>query len=80
MHSTSFSDTLADELLPNNNAEQDNSFLSMEISKAKPKKLRNFKREARPFLNLLMDILDTLYTSNKAQSKRSQFRESRYTR
>lgn len=78
VHSYSLDDALADELLPANNEEEGAGyFSSMEISQPKP---RSVKREARPLLNLIMDILETFYTSSKAESKRSQIKEGRFTR
>lgn len=69
-------DDFADDLLPANN-EDVNQFSSMEIPTAKT---RNIKREARPLINLIMDILDTFYTSTKADARRAQLRDARYTR
>lgn len=69
-------DSFADELLPSNN-EDAGQFSSMELSPSVPK---NGKRAARPFFSLIYDILDTVYTSTKADAKRSQFKGSRYTK
>lgn len=65
-----------DDLLPTNH-EDASHFSSMELS---PGRAKNSKREARPIFSLIMDILDTFYTSSKADSKRSQYKGSRYTK
>lgn len=72
----SIDERFVDDLLPVNN-DDFNQFSSMEIPTSKP---RNTKREARPLINLIMDILDTFYTSSKADAKRAQLKEGRYTR
>lgn len=67
-----------DEPLPTNEEEEEgtNNFSSIEIisSNAVPK-----KREARPIIGLIMDILDTVYKSAKSDLKRSQNKGSRFT-
>lgn len=64
------------DILPTNNEDGDR-FSSMELSTGNSK---NSKREASPIFGLIMDILDTFYTSSKADAKRSQFKGSRYTK
>lgn len=54
------SDNLLDDLLPSN--DMDKGFSSMELPVSRP---RNRKREARPIYTLILDILDTVYTSSK---------------
>lgn len=61
-----------DDFLPAN-VDDANQFSSIEISSTKG---RNAKREARPIINLIMDILDTFYTATKSEAKRSQFEKS----
>lgn len=65
-----------DDLLPAQN-DGFNEFSSLEIPTSKP---RNTKRETRPIIGLIMDILDTFYTATKADAKRAQLKEARYTR
>lgn len=76
VYSYAVDEDIFDDLLPTNNEDADH-FSSMELPTAKT---RASKREAGPFLNLIMDILETFYTSTKADSKRSRLKESRYTR
>lgn len=65
---------LLDDLLPANNHDVDH-FSSMELTA--PSNARNKKREAGPFLNLIMDILETLQSATKSNSKRRD--DDRYT-
>lgn len=75
-HSYVVDENSFDDLLPTNN-EDASHFSSIEL--ATPKR-HALKREAGSFINLIMDILETVYTSTKAESKRSRHKESRYTR
>lgn len=65
-----------DELLPKNEEEDSSNFSSMELtpSNALPK-----KREARPIIGLIMDILDTVHKSAKSDLKRAQAKKNRLT-
>lgn len=67
---------ILDDLLPANNEDVDH-FSSMELPGSNA---RTIKREAGPFINLIMDILGTLQTATKASSKRMHLKEDgRYT-
>lgn len=75
-------DSLIDDFLPADN-ENSKSFSSMEIDKKSHKSGilgRSFKREARPIIHLIMNILDTVNQSAKSDLKRAQNKGSRYTR
>lgn len=78
IYSYKIDESMVDDLLPTNN-EDGRAFSSMEMEVSSPN-VRNKKREARPIFNLILDILDTVYTSTKTDLKRSQNKGSRYTR
>lgn len=80
IYSYELDDSIVDDILPSHN-EDAKSFSSIEIEPSlKSIKSKAFKREARPIINLIMDILDTVYTSTKTDLKRIQNKGSRYTR
>lgn len=77
IYSYEIDEKFIDELLPTNEEdEESNNFSSMELtpSNALPK-----KREARPIIGLIMDILDTVHKSAKSDLKRSQAKKGRFT-
>lgn len=65
-----------DEILPTNEEDESSDFSSMELTSSNtlPK-----KREARPIIGLIMDILDTVHKSAKSDLKRSQAKKGRFT-
>lgn len=65
-----------DEILPTNEEEESNNFSSIELSASNTVPQ---KREARPIIGLIMDILDTVYKSTKSDLKRAQSKGSRFT-
>lgn len=64
-----------DDLLPADHEESD--FSSLEL--APPSRPKPLKRETRPIFDLIIDILDTVHSSAKADVKRAKQKESRYT-
>lgn len=76
VNSYEIGERFVDEILPTDEEEGSNNFSSMELtaSNTLPK-----KREARPIIGLIMDILDTMYKSTKSDLKRSQAKGSRFT-
>lgn len=76
IYSFEIGERFVEEFLPTNEEEDSNHFSSIELtaSNTMPK-----KREVRPIIGLIMDILDTCYKSAKSDLKRSQSKGSRYT-
>lgn len=66
-----------DEFLPTKEEKEEiNNFSSMELT---PSNTVSKKREARPIIGLIMDILDTMHKSAQSDLKRSQAKGNRFT-
>lgn len=79
IYSHAIDDSLIDDFLPADN-ENSKTFSSMEIDRKVAKLGKGFKREARPIIDLIMNILDTVNKSAKSDLKYLQNKNSRYTR
>lgn len=70
INSLEIAERFIDELSPTNDNEENDNFPSLELMS--PDEVPK-KREARPIIGLIMDILDTVYKSSNVKRKGSQF-------